>query len=54
MKEEDGSVMLVYVKCENEHSKCWLCWLKSVMYFLSDTVTLMPLVFPFLLTKASH
>ena len=36
------------------HSTCWPYQLRTVMYFLSDTVTLISLVFLFLLTETFH
>ena len=39
---------------QNVHSTRWLYQLRIVMYFLSDNVTLIPLIFLFLLTETSQ
>ena len=46
--------MPVHVECAKRTLTCWLYQLRIVMYFPSDTVTLIPLVFPFLLTETSQ
>ena len=38
---------------QNVHSTCWLYQLRTAMYFLSENVILIPLVFPFSLTETS-
>ena len=53
-KEIKSWKCLSMYKVQNVHSTCWLYQLRVVMYFLSDTVTLIALVFPFLLTETSH
>ena len=45
--------MPVHVECAKGTFNM-LYQLRIVMYFLSDTVTLIALVFPFLLTETSH
>ena len=47
-------VCLPMLNVQNVHSTCWLYQLRTVLYFLSDNVTLIPPVFPFSLTETSH
>ena len=46
--------MPVHVECAKRTLTCLLYQLRIVMYFLPDTVTLIPLVFPLLLTETSQ
>ena len=39
---------------QNVHSTCWFYQQRTVMYVFPDTLTLIPLVFPFLLTETSQ
>ena len=46
--------MPVHVECAKHRFNVLAYQLRTVMYFLSDNVTLIPLVFPFSLTETSH